>query len=166
MTDITLIKFYEDNKNKLIPLYKSSIATWDNYVDDITREMPPLHIIRVKIPNECDIIVLKIDLVDSDIIVGHPVAEYSTPNQLFSTHPTTFARTVKYHCNECKIRIREPCYHCGSCDYDLCCKCAETAPKHKHSLFKNEEYFGLNTYDQCYVVSEYIPDQAGICNFL
>lgn len=159
MTDDILIKFYDDNKHRLIPLYKSSIVIFDNFLDNTTRKLPPLHIVRVKTPDGKDIIFLQVDLIHG-IIYGHPVAYYTEPNTLF-THLTT-CNVEEYDCDECKNLIIEPGYHCFSCDYDLCDTCALCAPKHQHPMFKNKEYFFTNTYDQCDVVSEYKP--SDICN--
>jgi hypothetical protein len=165
MTEDTIVSFYEKNKEKLITLYRSSIATWDHYIDDFTREMPPLCIARIKIADEPDILVLVVEQVACDIILGYPIAQYDNLD-LFDTYPTKFNGRVKYHCNKCNIRIYDACYHCGSCDYDLCDACKEHVSQHIHPMFENKEYFGMNTYDKTDIITEYRPSNVKFCDYL
>jgi uncharacterized OB-fold protein len=168
--DQGLIKFYENKKNDLIPIYKNSVAVWNNWIEDIdkkTRKIPNIHLVRVKIENDNDIIVIKINVDSSKIIVGHPVAYYldssdesDESNQkntsLFKSH--SVINLDGYTCNNCGDKLITDSSHCEMCDFDLCPKLECSSIEHDHPMFKNNKYFGMNTYDLDSVVSEYIAN--------
>lgn len=159
-----LMDYYQENRDFIHRLYKSSVAVWIWTGDEsLEREIPPISVMyRIIDPwdnlpdgeRHCrDLLVIPFIGVEHNIFWGLPILEFvdgeivpSEGRDLIMDH---------YFCNECQ-RDFVAGWLCEVCDYDLCQGCSSKKINHHHTMFDFSRYYGIMTYQKDNIVETYV----------